>query len=122
VTLVVHICSFRRASTEKRTGSAAHPNYVDVSNDLFVAVQGLRLERGAATHALDIVGQADDARPTKSQVQRRQSRQALDFGAGEASLGRDLREIGPKLNENKSESRKSASLHYAAKWTPPLSS
>jgi signal transduction histidine kinase len=80
------------------------PIIVDVSNDLFVAVQSFRLERGAVTHALDIVGQADDADKREIAMQRAIADQALDSALAKLPATA-IAGIGPKLSEI-SESRK----------------
>ena len=54
------------------------PAIVDISNDLFAAVQAFRLERGTVTHALDIVGHLDSTDATEIADERAKADKALD--------------------------------------------
>src|SRR5258708_5776919 len=54
------------------------PAIVDISNDLFAAIQGFRLERGAVTHALDIAAPGDNSDAAEIETQRAAADKALD--------------------------------------------
>jgi len=79
------------------------PFIVDISNNLFAAVQSFRLERGAVTHALDIVGQADDADLHEIEMQRALADSALNSGLAKLPAAR-IKGTKSKLTEI-SESR-----------------
>ena len=54
------------------------PGIVDISNDLFVAEQSFRIERGAVTHALDIEASVSEADVTEITMERTKADTSLD--------------------------------------------
>ncbi len=103
MTLVMIFAVFAVRALETEQEARRIPFIVDISNNLFAAVQSFRLERGAVTHALDIVGQADDADLHEIEMQRALADSALNSGLAKLPAAR-IKGTKSKLTEI-SESR-----------------
>jgi hypothetical protein len=78
VTLVIIFAIYAMRALESQRGAQRIPAIVDISNDLFAAMQAFRLERGAVTHALDIAAPGDNSDAVEIAAQRAKADKALD--------------------------------------------
>jgi signal transduction histidine kinase len=78
VTLVIIFAVYAARALKKEEEAKRVPVIVDISNDLFAAIQGFRLERGAVTHALDIAAPGDNSDAVEIAAQRATADKALD--------------------------------------------
>ena len=79
VTLVIIFAISAMRALDKEREAQRIPAIVDISNDLFAAIQAFRLERGAVTHALDIVAPGDTSDAAEIATQRAKGDKALDL-------------------------------------------
>src|SRR6266699_508343 len=77
-TLVIIFTIYAMRSLDKEREAQRIPVIVDISNDLFAAMQAFRLERGAITHALDIAAPGDNSDAADILAQRAKAEKALD--------------------------------------------
>jgi signal transduction histidine kinase len=78
VTLVIVFAIYAMRALDNEREAQRIPTIVDISNDLFTAIQGFRLERGAVTHALDIAAPGDNSDVAEIAAQRATADRALD--------------------------------------------
>jgi len=104
VTLVIIFAIYAVRAHRSEQEARRVPIIVDISNDLFAAEQNFRLERGAATHALDIVGAAHAADDVEIKTRRVTADKALNSALAKLAVispGRfkvDLSEIYESRN------------------------
>jgi signal transduction histidine kinase len=77
VTLVIIFAIYAMRALANEREAQRIPTIVDISNDLFTAIQGFRLERGAVTHALDIAAPGDNSDAAEIATQRATADKAL---------------------------------------------
>ncbi len=78
MTLVIIFAVYAARALAKEKEAERIPAIVAISNDLFAAIQGFRLERGAVTHALDIAAPGDNSDAAEIGAQRAAADKALD--------------------------------------------
>ncbi len=74
------------------------PEIVDISNNLFAAVQNYRFERGAVTRALDFITKANEHDTTEIAMNRARADKALDAALAEIAAIK-LRGFQPNISE-----------------------
>jgi signal transduction histidine kinase len=103
VTLVVIFAAYAMRSLGKEREAQRIPVIVDISNDLFAAMQAFRLERGAVTHALDIAAPGDNSDAAEILAQRAKADKALDSAFAKLAAIRlsGSQPIINQINENR---------------------
>ncbi len=100
--VLVAICAMYAVQARQREQEARRiPFIVDISNDLSVAAQNFRLERGAVTRALIIAATISDADRSEIAMRRAESDESLEMAL--KKLGNVSRaEVSPLLDELRS--------------------
>src|SRR5712671_1926289 len=104
VTLVIIFAIYAMRAHDNEREAQRIPVIVDISNDLFAAMQGFRLERGAVTHALDVAAPGDNSDAPEILAQRAKADKALDSAFAKLAAIRlsGFQPIINQINENRS--------------------